>query len=136
MHMYMYMWADCQQSDSQSSVAARIICDHELCVTKCFLSKYLISIRKLYVFHMYVRLYLPVHVHIRCTCMSQNCRNRNHQLSFNYFSRILLSYYPQACQNRFGNDFRLWLSMVLHNWLCNSQLYWDPSSFLSYSMIF
>ena len=42
----------------------------------------------------------------------------------------------QACQNRFGNDFRLWLSMVLHNWLCNSQLYLDPSSFLSYSMIF
>ena len=26
--------------------------------------------------------------------------------------------------------------MVLHNWLCNSQLYWEPSSFSSYSMVF
>ena len=43
--------------------------------------------------------------------------------------------YNQACKNRFGNDFRLLLSMVLYNWLCNSQI-WDPSSFQSYSMIF
>ena len=42
----------------------------------------------------------------------------------------------QACKNRFGNDFWLWLSMVLRNWLCDSQLHWDPSSFSSYSMIF
>ena len=25
--------------------------------------------------------------------------------------------------------------MVLHNWLCNSQLYWEPSSYSSYSMV-
>ena len=30
---------------------------------------------------------------------------------------------------------KLWSSMVLHNWICNGQLYWDPSSFLSHSMI-
>ena len=42
----------------------------------------------------------------------------------------------QACKNRFGNDFRLWLAMVLHNWLSNSQLYCDPSSFPTYSVIF
>ena len=41
----------------------------------------------------------------------------------------------QGCQNRFGNDFRLWFSMVLNNWLCNNQLNWDSSSFTSYSIV-
>ena len=37
--------------------------------------------------------------HIRCTWMSWNCGNGNHQLSFNYFPNILLLYYPLLLYN-------------------------------------
>ena len=45
----------------------------------------------IYIF-MYDSAYRYMWAHIRCTCMSSNCRNGNHQLSFNYFPKILLLY--------------------------------------------
>ena len=41
-----------------------------------------------------------------------------------------------GCQNRFGDNIRLWFLMVLHKWFCNNQLNWNPSSFPSYSITF
>ena len=97
--MCMHMWPDCQQSDSQSTVAARIICDHELCVIKCFWSKYLIWIRKSYVFHIYVRLYLPAHggftlgVHACIRIAEKEITNYLSLIFHEFFYHVINHYY-------------------------------------------
>ena len=45
-----------------------------------------------YTMYRYDCTYRYMWAQIRCTCMPQNRRNRNHQLSFNYFLKILFLY--------------------------------------------